>query len=73
MLHEKGAWLLLDVIENEPQQLRSFQKVALDDWRRERERIRQHHSTFTNHRRFHRDPQKYLDSLSSQAVEIAAL
>ncbi len=73
MLHEKGAWLLLDVIENEHEQLRSFQKVALDDWRRERERIRQHHSTFTNHRRFRRDPKKYLDKLESQAAEIAAL
>ena len=72
-LHAKGAWLLLDVIENEHQQLRSFQKVALDDWRRERERIRQHHSTFTNHRRFRRDPQAYLDQLELQAAEIAAL
>lgn len=65
-LHEKGAWLLLDVIENEHQQLRSFQKVALEDWQRERERIRQHHSTFTNHRRFRRDPQAYLDKHRSQ-------
>lgn len=70
---EKGAWLLLDVISDEQQQLRRFQKVALDDWRRERERIRQHHSTFTDHRRFRRDPKTYLDKLEAQAGQIAAL
>ena len=41
--------------------------------KREGERIRQHHSTLTNHSGFRRDPQKDLDFLSVQAAEIAAL
>ena len=72
LLHEKGAWLLLDVIQDEHEQLRRLQKVPLDNWRTERERIQQHHSTYTDHRRFRRS-KAYLAFLSDQAAAISPL
>jgi hypothetical protein len=70
-LHEQGAWLLFDVARNESEQIRRLQRVPLEDWRDERQRMQQHQATFTNDRRFRRQPFKYLAELEARAAEIA--
>ena len=70
-LHEEGAWLLFDVVSNEHKQVRRLQRVPLEDWRDERQRIRKHKATFTDDRRFRRQSSKYLAELEARAAEIA--
>ena len=72
-LHEEGAWLLFDLVSSEHEQLERLQHVSLDEWREERQRIREHRATFTDDRRFRRVPSKYLAELEAQAEEIAKL
>lgn len=72
-LHEQGAWLLFEVVENEHAQLQRLQRVSLEDWRAERQRMRAHQALFTDDRRFRRQSPKYLAELEAQAAEIARL
>lgn len=72
-LHEEGAWLLFDLVSNEHEQLDRLQRVSLDDWREEQQRIREHRATFTDDRRFRREPSGYLAELEAQAEEVAKL
>ncbi|MEA3341001.1 MAG: hypothetical protein U9R15_13645 [Chloroflexota bacterium] len=72
-LHEEGAWLLFDLVSNEHEQLERLQRVSMDEWREERQRIREHRATFTEDRRFRRTPSRYLAELEAQAEEIAKL
>ena len=72
-LHEEGAWLLFDLVHSEHEQLERLQRVSLDDWREERQRIREHVATFTADRRFRRTPSQYLGELEARAEEIAKL
>jgi hypothetical protein len=71
-LHEEGAWLLFDVVSNEQKQVQRLQCVSLEDWRDERQRLREHKATFTDDRRFRRQPSKYLAELEARAAEIAS-
>jgi len=72
-LHEEGAWLLFDLVHSEHEQLERLQRVSLDDWREERQRIRKHKAMFTADRRFRRAPSQYLAELEVQAEEISKL
>lgn len=72
-LHEEGAWLLFDLVHSENEQLERLQRVSLDEWREERQRIREHKATFTEDRRFRRSPSQYLAELEARAEEIAKL
>lgn len=72
-LHEEGAWLLFDFVSSEHEQLERLQRVSLNEWRKERQRIREHKATFTDDRRFRREPSKYLAGLQVRAEEIANL
>ncbi len=72
-LHEEGAWLLFDLVSSQHQQLERLQRVSLDDWREERQRIQEHRATFTQDRRFRRTPSEYLAELEAQAEKIAKL
>lgn len=72
-LHEQGAWLLFEVVTNEHEQVQRLQRVSLEDWRAERQRMRQHQAPFTDNRRFRRQSPKYLAELEAQAAEIARL
>lgn len=72
-LHEQGAWLLFEIVENEHAQLQRLQHVSLEDWRAERQRMRTHRAPFTDDRRFRRQSPKYLAELEARAAEIARL
>jgi len=72
-LHEEGAWLLFDLVSSEHKQVKRFRRVSLDEWREERQRIREHRTTFTNDRRFRHRPSEYLAGLEAQAAEIAKM
>ena len=72
-LHEEGAWLLFDSLHDEHEQIRRLQRVSLEDWRQERDRMQQHQATFTDDRRFRRHSPKYLAELEAQAAQIANL
>lgn len=72
-LHEQGAWLLFEIVENEHAQLQRLQHVALEDWRAERQRMRVHRAPFTDNQRFRRQSPKYLAELEARAAEIARL
>ncbi|MCP3703075.1 MAG: hypothetical protein GY954_09125, partial [Alteromonas sp.] len=72
-IHEQGAWLLFDIVANEHQQLERLKRVSLEDWQKERQRILTHQATFTAHRSFCRNPQKYLAELEARAAEVARL
>ena len=70
-LHEQGVWLLFCVASDEQEQLKRLQSVSLEDWRKERKRMNAHQATFTDNRRFRRNPEKYLASLEAQAEAAA--
>lgn len=70
-LHEEGAWLLFDVVRNEHKQVLRLQRVPLEDWRNERQRILAHKATFTDDRCFRRKSAQYLTALEARAAEIA--
>jgi hypothetical protein len=70
-LHEEGAWLLIDTVRNEREQLLRLQAVPWEDWRQERQRFQKHRATFTDNRRFRRHSSDYLAKLEAQAAEIA--
>ncbi|MGB0384538.1 MAG: hypothetical protein ACPGWR_06910 [Ardenticatenaceae bacterium] len=72
-LHEQGAWLLFDVVQNEHEQIKLLQRVSLEEWYKERQRMLAHQATFTADRRFRRQPEKYLADLEARAAEIANL
>ena len=72
-LHEEGAWLLFAVVSNEHEQVERLQCVSLKEWRKERQRIREHQASFTDDRRFRRQSPKYLAELEAQAAKIANL
>lgn len=72
-LHEEGAWLLFDLVHSEHEQLERLQRVSLDEWLEERQRIRKHKAMFTADRRFRRTPSQYLAELEARAEEIAKL
>ena len=72
-LHEEGAWLLFEVVSNEHEQVERLQRVSLEEWRKERQRIREHQTSFTDDRRFRRQSPKYLAELEAQAAKIANL
>jgi hypothetical protein len=72
-LHEEGAWLLFDTVRNQHEQIRRLRRVSLEEWHRERQRIREHQASFTDDRRFRRQSPKYLVELEAQAAEIACL
>ncbi len=72
-LHEQGAWLLFDLVEDECEQVQRLQRVPLTEWRHERQRMQAHLATFTADRRFRRQPASYLAELETQAAEIAAM
>lgn len=69
-LHEEGAWLLFDLVHSENEQLERLQRVSLDEWREERQRIREHKATFTEDRRFRRSPSQYLAELEARARKL---
>ena len=68
-LHEEGAWLLFDIVRNEHEQVERLQCVSLEEWRQERQRIREHQASFTDDRRFRLQPSKYLAVLEAQAAK----
>jgi hypothetical protein len=68
-LHEEGAWLLFDIVRNEHEQVERLQRVSLEEWRQERQRIREHQASFTDDRRFRLQPSKYLAVLEAQAAK----
>ncbi len=70
-LHEEGAWLLFDIVRNEHEQIERLQRVSLKEWCRERQRIQDHRASFTDDRRFRRQPSEYLAELEAQAAKIA--
>ena len=72
-LHEQGAWLLFDLVEDECKQVQRLQRVPLTEWRNERQRMQTHLATFTADRRFRRQPAAYLTELEMQAAEIATM
>lgn len=72
-LHEQGAWLLFDLVEGECEQVQRLQRVPLTEWRDERQRMQAHLATFTDNRRFCRQPTTYLAQLETQAATIADL
>ncbi len=72
-LHEQGAWLLFDLVEDECEQVQRLQRVPLTEWRNERQRMQAHLATFTADRRFRRQPATYLAELETQAAEIATM
>lgn len=72
-LHEQGAWLLFDLVEDEGEQVQRLQRVPLTEWRDERQRMQAHLATFTDNRRFRRQPSTYLAQLETQAATIADL
>jgi len=72
-LHEEGAWLLFQVVNDEREQIERLQHVSLEEWRREWQRLREHQASFTDDRRFRRQLPGYLAELEAQAAEIACL
>jgi len=72
-LHEQGAWLLFDVVQNEHEQIKRLQRVSLEEWGREQKRMLAHQVTFTADRRFRNQPEKYLAELEAQAALVASL
>jgi hypothetical protein len=70
-LHEQGAWLLFEVVNNEREQIERLRRVSLQDWRSERQRMQDHQISFTDDRRFRRQSSKYLAELEMQAANIA--
>ncbi|MCP4543954.1 MAG: hypothetical protein GY832_43120, partial [Chloroflexi bacterium] len=72
-LREQGAWLLFDLRNDEDQQLQRLQRVPLDEWRDERQRMQSHLASFRHDRRFRRQPVAYLTQLEAQAAAIASL
>ena len=73
MLHDYGAWLLFETIPDELRQLERLQRVSLDDFRQERQRMLKHQEPRTADRRFRRQPQAYLATLEADAIAIALL
>ena len=73
MLHDYGAWLLFETIPDEHRQLERLQRVSLDDFRQERQRMLKHQESRTADRRFRRQPQAYLATLEVDAAAIAQL
>ena len=73
MLHDYGAWLLFKSIPDEHMQLERLQRVSLDDFRQERQRMLKHQESRTADRRFRRQPQAYLATLEADAASIAQL
>ncbi|MEE8390721.1 MAG: hypothetical protein V3S14_08010 [Anaerolineae bacterium] len=73
LLHDYGAWLLFETIPDEHRQLERLQRVSLDDFHQERQRMLQHLESRTADRRFRRQPQAYLATLETEAVAIAQL
>ncbi len=72
-LHEQGAWLLFDLTPGEDEQVQRLQRVPLTEWHAERQRMQAHLATFTDNRRFRRQPTSYLAQLETQASAIANL
>lgn len=70
-LHEEGAWLLFDIVRNEHEQIERLQRVPLEEWRKERQRMQEHRTSFTDDRRFRRQSSEYLAELEAQAAKIA--
>jgi hypothetical protein len=70
-LHEEGAWLLFDIVRNEHEQIERLQRVPLEEWRKERQRMQEHRASFTDDRRFRRQSSEYLAELEAQAAKIA--
>jgi hypothetical protein len=60
-------------VSDEHEQVERLQRVSLEEWRKERQRIREHQASFTDDRRFRRQSPKYLAELEAQAAKIANL
>ena len=72
-LREQGAWLLFDLTGNEDKQLQRLKRVPLAEWRDERQRLQSHLVSFSDDRRFRKQPVAYLEQLETQAAAIATL
>jgi len=72
-LREQGAWLLFDLLNDEDEQLQRLKRVPLSEWRDERQRMQSHLVSFSDDRRFRKQPVAYLEQLEIQAATISTL
>ena len=72
-LHERGAWLLFDLVDNQQSQLQRLKRVSTEQWRDERKRMNAHLASFTNNRQFRRNSTLYLAQLEMNAQLLATL
>ncbi len=72
-LHEQGAWLLFEVVTSEHEQLKRLERVSLEEWQKEWQRMLEHQATFTANRRAQSHPEKYLAELEARAAQAAKL